>query len=147
MANELNTNELRERNAKMGVLERTALEIISDTAKRKELTNSINEKKEDLIILFDELGITDHHFDFEEEGDTKLVELELKSEPRTKLDKAGLAETLEVERGELDTMGIIELSEAGTLTTELYQDHLITETKTKILLKKKRKPAANKKAD
>lgn len=147
MANELNTNELRERNAKMGVLERTALEIISDTAKRKELTNSINEKKEDLIILFDELGITDHNFDFEEEGDTKLVELELKSEPRTKLDKAGLAETLEVERGELDTMGIIELSEAGTLTTELYQDHLITETKTKILLKKKRKPAANKKAD
>ena len=141
MANEnTEVNELREHNMKKGMIERTALEMLQATQKRKELNELIGEKKEELVALFEELQITDYHFDTEEEGETKLIEILLKFELKSKLDKGELAETLDVERGDLDTKGMIALTSEGTLTTDIYQDHLVHENKSKLSLKKKRKP-------
>lgn len=137
--NETNSNELRERNMKMGMLESASLGMLEALEKRKHISGEINEKREEIIALLEELGITDHHFTTDDLGEEKLVEMVITSQMKSRLNKKELAETLGVERGELDTRGMVELSESGTLTTEIFQEHIEQENKTKLTLKKKRK--------
>lgn len=143
MSNE--EQEKREEMEKYAILTSTAADVVALTSMRRNVSAEINEKKEELIALMGELGITDHHYDIEEDGEPKLIELLLSRNPKVKLNKGTLAETLDVERSELDQRGMVELSEAGTLTTEIYQEHLEREVQTKIAIKKKKKPKKKKK--
>lgn len=68
----------------------------------------------------------------------EIVKITRKEKEKKKLDKAGLAEELDVEKSELNTVGMVKLAEKDILKEKHILSHTLTEKKVEIKVKVKK---------
>lgn len=113
--------------------------IVSEkNAENKELMEDIHNEmiRNGLIDLTVNIPFTDGHF----------VVVKIRKETKKSVDKTSLAQQAEVDKSELDLVGISELTKSGVITPEMIRENT-TEQKKQTVKLKRRKPRKKKGAN